>query len=844
MRDHGIREGHRPGLDEPFLEQWHQKLHTSTTPEDVTICEAYLDALRSGGGDMAGAFYGSLWHRARISREDLAGMARPITAVPMHLPHLTDAFQGYLWTLKATHGGADLDTAAAMAAGALGDDLAWQVRDLASNRGAWWAAGKAVDIREALLPLVRPAHGGQPNRDVSLLDAALEDFFRLAVERTDTASLATPDLVSLVRLVLRCADVGRDCPDVSRVRALWDRLGSVDVENAAEAGRRDWARAALAACQRGSLALAASADRLAGLVQPAADAFRAACVPGGDDEKAPSSGLKAAAIAGFGEEVARGAPVAVLATLLRALEPRLRGEAGVGPWSISAPGPAGGLTGRLQSLAALADVAGLAVEDGAVLVAGTLDGSEDIPAGVAAVLTAGETDVLSHVAIRARAQGVLLASCADGAVFEGLVALDGRAVGVSVTAAGDVVVVESASGGSSAKPATTAAAPSASSSPPPPALTLAAPTPTSAWALSEAAFAPGLVGGKALNLAALRSTLAVSAVGSDVLLPASVALPFGTAERVLAHPANADTAAAISGLEADLEAWVAGGKAGVPSQLASLRAAWAGGLAAPPPLVAELGAAAAAAGLAAPGEWENPPSPTWPPVWAAVCGVWASKWGDRAWLSRRSTGVPDAALSMAVLLQSVIPAAHAFVLHTADPLSGDGGSVYGEVVLGMGEALVGAAPGRAASFRAGKKSGGAIEFLSWPAKRDAWYVPSPPSSSSSPALIARSDSNGEDLADFAGAGLYDSVPVPALAHTPTDLAGDEVVWWGGGAPGGLGTGEGAGGGSTTRRAALLARLRDVGVAIEAACGGVPQDIEGVVTAAGEVGVVQARAQIL
>jgi hypothetical protein len=30
------------GLDEPFLEQWHQKLHQNTTPEDVTICEAYL----------------------------------------------------------------------------------------------------------------------------------------------------------------------------------------------------------------------------------------------------------------------------------------------------------------------------------------------------------------------------------------------------------------------------------------------------------------------------------------------------------------------------------------------------------------------------------------------------------------------------------------------------------------------------------------------------------------------------------------------------------------------------------------------------------------------------------
>jgi hypothetical protein len=36
------------GRDEPFLEQWHQKLHQNTTPEDVTICEAYLAFLHSG----------------------------------------------------------------------------------------------------------------------------------------------------------------------------------------------------------------------------------------------------------------------------------------------------------------------------------------------------------------------------------------------------------------------------------------------------------------------------------------------------------------------------------------------------------------------------------------------------------------------------------------------------------------------------------------------------------------------------------------------------------------------------------------------------------------------------
>lgn len=39
------------GLDEPFLEQWHQKLHQATSPEDVVIAEAYLAYLHSANHD-------------------------------------------------------------------------------------------------------------------------------------------------------------------------------------------------------------------------------------------------------------------------------------------------------------------------------------------------------------------------------------------------------------------------------------------------------------------------------------------------------------------------------------------------------------------------------------------------------------------------------------------------------------------------------------------------------------------------------------------------------------------------------------------------------------------------
>jgi alpha-glucan,water dikinase len=48
---------------------------------------------------------------------------------------------------------------------------------------------------------------------------------------------------------------------------------------------------------------------------------------------------------------------------------------------------------------------------------------EDIPQGVTAVLTESTTHVLSHVAIRARSQGVLLATCFDDGEWQKLTAM-------------------------------------------------------------------------------------------------------------------------------------------------------------------------------------------------------------------------------------------------------------------------------------------------------------------------------------------------------------------------------------------------------------------------------------
>jgi len=63
---------------------------------------------------------------------------------------------------------------------------------------------------------------------------------------------------------------------------------------------------------------------------------------------------------------------------------------------------------------------------------------------VTAVLTRSPTDVLSHVAIRARSQGVLLATCFDEAALGNIKQLEGKNVQLDVDATGAVTATESA----------------------------------------------------------------------------------------------------------------------------------------------------------------------------------------------------------------------------------------------------------------------------------------------------------------------------------------------------------------------------------------------------------------
>merc|ERR1719253_1722959 len=102
---------------------------------------------------------------------------------------------------------------------------------------------------------------------------------------------------------------------------------------------------------------------------------------------------------------------------------------------------------------------------------------------------------------------------------------------------------------------------------------------------------------------------------------------------------------------------------------------------------------------------------------------------------------------MAVLVQRLVEAEYAFVIHTVNPQTEDPAEMYAELVVGLGETLVGNYPGRALGFACNKDGRSPPRVPSLPSKSKALH---------GAGLIFRSDSNAEDLPGFAGAGLYDS----------------------------------------------------------------------------------------
>ncbi|XP_024523543.1 alpha-glucan water dikinase 2 [Selaginella moellendorffii] len=775
MRENGIREGHRPGIEDHFLEQWHQKLHTNTSSEDIHICEAYLHFLRTNNMDN---FYQTLWNNGRISKEWIETMDHPITGHPVHLPHLIPAFQHFLWILKTVHSGADLDVMAEMSKGYLDDETKSIIYNILGNRDAWWIPGELVKARKKLEKVWR---GGLVQRDVMLLDIALNNFFGLSIGRIDKSALRGDDLCELLSLVLENCCIDAESEELNMCLKYWNKV------KAEPRWTSTWALLAMSAADRIALSVEDYMDHIYKIVQPNAEILGKAC------------GIAESYIKNFGEEVVRGQVLFNISGLLQRLQSILRGTAGLSTWQVVSHQPSA--VGKVVVLPTLSSIQGLTYSEPHVVLTEKVDGMEDIPVGVTAVLCASTVDMLSHVAIRARDSQVLLSSCFSSEEFGSLKSFSGQHVLVNIGASGQVLVSECderAEHDLKAENCTTHVKTSSIKN-----------YQLEKLVLSEDEFEEGKVGAKSIKISMMRKAL-----DKSVLLPPSIALPLGVFESVMNDPINSGVNSPFGFSLQRLKATTDSER--IPTELARIRGLVRTKLTVPKDLKRQVTSVAEACGLIPTGAWEN--EDNWEKAWQAICQVWSSKWTDRAWLSRRAHGIPDEALFMGCLIQKVIATDYAFVIHTMHPIAKDPELMFCEIVPGLGEVLVGNHKGSAFSFTVPKSNLEEARILSLPSKRVGLFA-------AEGTVIARSDSNGEDLEGFSGAGLYDSVTVDVSKEVVLDYSEERLIW------------------DHAFRGQLLKAVCQVGINVEAAFNGQPQDIEGVYSS-GNVAIVQSRPQIL
>ncbi|XP_006841018.2 alpha-glucan water dikinase, chloroplastic isoform X1 [Amborella trichopoda] len=779
-----------------MMEEWHQKLHNNTSPDDVVICQALIDYISS---DFDISVYWNTLNSNGITKERLLSYDRGIHSEP-HFRRdqkegLLRDLGNYLRTLKAVHSGADLQSAIATCMGysaqGQGFMVGVEVHPISGLPSGFpellqfilhHVEDKQVEplleglleARVELRPLLLRSHDRL--KDLIFLDLALDSTVRTAIERGyEELNNAEPQkIMHFIALVLENLVLSSDSNE-DLIYCLKEWNYTLQMSKSQD---DHWALYAKSVLDRSRLALTSKAEHYQRILQPSAEYLGSLL------------GVDKWAVSIFTEEIIRAGSAASLSLLLNRLDPILRETAHLGSWQVISPVEVIGYVVIVNELLAVQNVS---YERPTVLVSKRVKGEEEIPDGTVAVLTPDMPDILSHVSVRARNSKVCFATCFDPNILSDLQSKEGKLIRVKPTSSdliySEVKETETLNG----SPLTAKVEESS------PAITIARKEFAGRYAISSDEFSPEMVGAKSRNISYLKGK-----VPSWVGLPTSVALPFGVFEKVLSEDSNKNVAEKIEVLKKRLQG-------GEFSALHDIRETVLQ-LTASPQLVQELKDKMKSAGMPWPGDEGEQ---RWQQAWMAIKKVWASKWNERAYFSTRKAKLDHNYLCMAVLVQEIISADYAFVIHTINPSSRDSSEIYAEVVKGLGETLVGAYPGRALSYVCKKTNLDSPKILGYPSKPIGLFIKR--------SIIFRSDSNGEDLEGYAGAGLYDSVPMDEEEKVVLDYSTDRLLV----DPG--------------FRNSILSSIAKAGSAIEELYGS-PQDIEGVVKD-GKIFVVQTRPQV-
>ncbi|OEH76639.1 alpha-glucan water dikinase [Cyclospora cayetanensis] len=851
IRDKILEIMHKHHIPEhgSFYEQWHQKLHNNTTPDDIGICRAVIAFLESRG-DLS-AFWRVLSDHG-ITKERLASYERKITMEPhlvqTNINELVNDFKAYLSVIQDVHDARDARKAFDYARGYLQGDTVHMVETVLTEMGQRTDGMSPGEVHNRFVRLseARRRLCFQLNengslsacddsrvaetRELLMLDFVLEQQQGLLLQAT--AAFDVHQLATHLRELLLCLSAHDPANvELANLCADWQHLsGDLALACVSENSSSN-------ECREAALLLKALLDRLSRFIGRQVDAVQEGLGPKAQYLGA-QVGADKKALDFFVDEVLRGSSLLSVAFSIKRLEPFLRKTACLPAWQLISVVER--VRGELVTIDQLSGIQDKVYESPTVLLCNAVSGEEEIPEGVQAVLVrsaAVSPDILSHVSVRARNAHVLLAVCFDEAESGKLEELAGEWVEVlctrdgsslSVAAAPDLrpdKAIQRACSGLFNRQASQLALEAYEEERTRKAkkhtdrnVALLDASADAPWALTPDRFTKSVVGSKSLNIGKLKASLP-----KDVLTPQSIALPFGSLQRTLHAPDNAQALQSLSSALRRLSSSLKNAEAEAIFDIC--RKAMLGVI-----VPTELRKALEEALQSIDGQGTSDEGskclgkrPRLMDLWRkngdtkcaeALVEVWASLFGLRPWVSLTKASRDYCELNMAVLVQELLPVRYSFVLHTKNPFSQDPNELYGEIAPGLGEAIVGNYAGRALGWT--QKRNGEPTVIAFLSKSVALTC--------EPCLIFRSDSNGEDLEGFAGAGLFESITAERSVWLPLCYCRQRLV------------------NDRPYRQALLDKISKIGVLVEELYGE-PQDIEGVVIGEDTIALVQTRPQV-
>ena len=723
IRDEILKIMHRNKMskkpEKNFYEQWHQKLHNNTTPDDIVICEAVINFLKNKG-DMN--IYWKTLKEGGISKERLASYERNITSEPYYSPdyNIKD-FENYLRILKSVHASTDLYMTYEGCKNFIGNNAINKMEDILRNKETTEIIPqlqKVSELREELNAIIKNLINKGDNiklREVLFLEISLEIYVRQLVEKMIHIKLDLKDYISEISIVLKHIKIS--FPNFSEFNLCYEDWNNIVIPLVND----DSADSALK--------IKSVLSRLSRILTSVIDYYNIYY-----DSKGKYFGKECNcddfAVQNFSEELIRGSIFFALSMLLKKIEPIIRKKANLGDWLIISRGVKNKIYGKLIFVKKLHDVQFTKYNEPTIIISQNISGDEEIPINcVCLVIIKSENypDVLAHVSVRARNLNVPFAVCFNDKKWDEILKLLWQNVELNInnqefTFTKNKIanineqkvenlnlnkIIEIADSGKEYKKIF----------------------------LEIDEFEKNCVGAKSLNT---KNILGKVPNCEWLKYPESFAIPFNVTEYFLSLKENKEINEEINEYINKIKL------ARKPEIIRNLLEKCKN-------LIMEIKFVENDETL----KLKNKlisfgiKQEDFNSAFTAIKSVWASKFNERVLIATNKVGIDLAQIKMSVLIQKIIPAEYAYVIHTKNPTNNSKNEIFAEVVIGMGEALVGAYEGQSFSFIYNKDNN-KYEIKSYPNKSIALK---------NSGFIFRSDSNTEDLEGFSGAGLFDSVPM-------------------------------------------------------------------------------------